>query len=174
MSIERSEPNASKFNENLPLPYDLRLADFRLAMQDVYDFFHDVNGYLAEKGLDRLDEMLRPAAMSGILSATLTASLARHARALTVNQWHNGHPDLVRKNQHPDNAVESGNEGVEVKSTRNVGGAVDTHGARNQWMCVFVYSVDNETEPARDRKPNEIHRRIPREGRRCRLPLEFA
>ena len=25
------------------------------------------------------------------------------------------------------------------------------HGARNQWMCVFVYRVDNQTEPAVDR-----------------------
>ena len=33
------------------------------------------------------------------------------------------------------------------------GGAVDTHGARDQWMCVFVYEVDTETEPARDRRP---------------------
>ena len=46
-----------------------------------------------------------------------------------------------------------GSEGVEVKTTRKEGSAVDTHGARNQWMCVCVYSVDNETEPARERKP---------------------
>jgi hypothetical protein len=29
----------------------------------------------------------------------------------------------------------------------------DTHGAREQWMCVFVYDVDTETEPAMDRSP---------------------
>ncbi len=57
------------------LPYELRLMDFELAMQDLYDFF--------------------------------------------------------RK-----------------------GGAVDTHGARDQWMCVFVYEVDTESEPARDRRPD--------------------
>jgi hypothetical protein len=54
---------------------------------------------------------------------------------------------------YPDNCVKAGSEGVEVKTTRKEGGAVDTHGARNQWMCVFVYSVDNESEPARERKP---------------------
>jgi len=41
---------------------------------------------------------------------------------------------------------------VEIK-TRASGRAVDTHGAREQWMCVFVYHVDNQTEPARDRHP---------------------
>ena len=28
------------------------------------------------------------------------------------------------------------------------GGAVDTHGARDKWMCVFVYRTDHENEPA--------------------------
>jgi hypothetical protein len=29
----------------------------------------------------------------------------------------------------------------------------DTHGGRDQWMCVFVYQVDNQTEPAQQRAP---------------------
>lgn len=49
--------------------------------------------------------------------------------------------------------VSAGVEGVEIKTTRKSGGAVDTHGARDQWMCVFVYAVDCVTEPARDRAP---------------------
>jgi hypothetical protein len=71
-------------NPSLSLPYSLRIDDFRIAMQDVYDFFYDVNRLLDEKGL---------------------------------------------------------------------GGAVDTHGARDQWMCVFVYEMDNTTEPAVSRAP---------------------
>ena len=64
-------------------------------MQDVYDFFHDVNSHLVGKGLERLDDMLRPAIMSGVLSDMLTASLAKHSRVLTENTYFNGHPDLV-------------------------------------------------------------------------------
>ena len=30
---------------------------------------------------------------------------------------------------------------------------MDTHGARDQWMCAFVYRVDNDTEPAINRAP---------------------
>ena len=30
-----------------------------------------------------------------------------------------------------------------MKTTRKRGGAVDTHGTREQWLCVFVYEVDN-------------------------------
>jgi hypothetical protein len=153
MPVARNLVETSKFNTAARLPFELRLEDFRLAMQDVYDFFFDVNTGLVEKGLDRLDEVLRPAIMSGVLSDMLTASLAKHSRALVVNCYFNGHPDLVVKGKYPNNAVKAGGEGVEIKTTRKAGGAVDTHGAREQWMCVFVYTLDNQSEPAIDRAP---------------------
>jgi len=105
--------------------------------------------------LPRLDDMLRPAACSGIISDMMTASLASHSRVLTENQYHNGHPDLIVSGRYADDAVQSGSpeDGVEVKSTRKKGGAVDMHGARQQWLCVFVYRVDNETQPAANRSP---------------------
>ena len=95
--------------------------------------------------------MIRPAAMSGVISDLLTASLANHSRTLAENRYFNGHPDLLVEGACPNNAVQAGTEGVEIKSTLKAGGAVDTHGARDQWMCVFVYTVDLETEPARER-----------------------
>lgn len=153
MPVQRNAVDAGKFNTAARLAYELRLEDFRLAMQDVYDFFFDVNTGLVAKGLDRLDDMLRPAIMSGVLSDMLTASLAKHSRVLTVNNYFNGHPDLVVRGRYPNNAVKAGEHGIEIKTTRKAGGAVDTHGARNQWMCVFVYKVDNEAEPAVDRAP---------------------
>jgi hypothetical protein len=114
------------------LPFELRLEDFALALQDVYDFFFDVNLELVAKGLERLDDMLRPAIMSGVLSDMLTASLAKHSRTLTENEHFNGHPDLVVRGVYPGNAVASGTEGVEIKTTKKPGGAVDTHGAREK------------------------------------------
>ena len=153
MPIVRQTPDPTKFNHDANLPYMLRLEDFGLVMQDVYDFFFDVNTHLSDRGLKRFDEMLRPAAMSGLLSDMITASMARHSRVLVENRYHNGHPDLIVNGIYPNDAVKAGEEGVEVKSTRKSGGAVDTHGAREQWMCVFVYNVDNETEPAAERAP---------------------
>jgi len=153
MAIKRNSLHADGFNTALELPFALRIGDFKAAVQDVYDFFFDVNAGLLERELERLDDMLRPAIMSGVLSDMLTASLAKHSRALVVNAYHNGHPDLVVKGEYANNAVKSGAKGVEVKTTRKAGGAVDTHGAREQWMCVFVYRVDNSTEPARNRAP---------------------
>jgi hypothetical protein len=132
MPIQRNYPDPTKFNSSALLPFELRLNDFAMAMQDVYDFFHDVNVGLVDKGLDRLDDMLRPAIMSGFLSDMLTASLAKHSRTLTANCYFNGHPDLVVRGVYPENCVKAGSQGVEIKTTRKEGGAVDTHGARDQ------------------------------------------
>lgn len=153
MALSRKTVDPKKFNKSASLPYELRIQDVQMGMQDVYDFFYDVNSHLIGKGLQRLDDMLRPAIMSGLLSDMLTASLAKHSRALTQNCYFNGHPDLVVQGYYAGNAVKAGTEGIEIKTTRKSGGAVDTHGAREQWMCVFVYNVDTESEPARDRQP---------------------
>jgi hypothetical protein len=135
------------------LPYALRLEDFQIAMQDVYDFLFDVNTFFLERGLPRLDDLLRPANLSGLLSDMLTASLAKHSRSLVQNNYHNGHPDLLLRGKYPNNAAKAGEEGVEIKTTGKKGGAVDTHGGRKQWMCVFVYQLDSKTEPAQNRSP---------------------
>ena len=153
MPITRNQPITTKFNQNAVLPFELRLKDFELAMQDVYDFFYDVNVLLTGKGLQTLDDMLRPAIMSGLLSDMLSASMAKHSRALVQNRYFNGHPDLLLQGRYPNDSVKAGSEGIEIKTTRKSGGAVDTHGARDQWMCVFVYEIDNESEPAMDRQP---------------------
>ena len=39
MAVTRNVVDAAKFNAAAQLPYELRLQDFQMAMQDVYDFF---------------------------------------------------------------------------------------------------------------------------------------
>lgn len=154
MDIKKAAVDPSKFNPDAALPYELRAADFEMAMRDVYDFFFDVNSYLLGKGLDRLDDMLRPANCSGTLLDMLTDALAKHSRTLTVNRFPNGHPDLVVQGRYPNDRVKAGEHGMEVKSTRKRGGAVDMHGARDQILCTFVYEVDNDRgKPAHQREP---------------------
>src|SRR2546421_7667020 len=126
MPAERNRPKRENFNQQAQLPFQLRLEDFEIAMQDVYDLFYDVNSGLLEKGLQRLDDFLRPAIMSGLLSDLFTASIAKHARTLTQNHYFNGHPDLVVKGAYPNDAVKAGTEGVEIKTTRKSGGCRDT------------------------------------------------
>ena len=151
--MKKQKIDRDAFNIKPELPFELRTTDFEAAMQDIYDFFYDVNALLRKKGLRRLDDTLRPAAMSGILSDMLSASLASHSRSLVENRFFNGHPDLIVQGRYKGDSVKAGEFGVEIKCTRKKGGAVDTHGARNQWLCVFVYATDQTTEPADDRLP---------------------
>jgi len=97
----RENVRADAFNTNAQLPFELRLKDFEIAMQDVYDFFYDVNGLFQKKGLPRLDDGLRPAIMSDML----TTSLAKHSRSLVQNRYFNGHPDLIVNGVYPNNSV---------------------------------------------------------------------
>lgn len=152
---ERLVPNADGFNRSAVLPYALRTADFELAMQDIYDLLADINSALLRRDLRRLEETVRPAVFSGILSDAITSAVARHSRVLTANQFHNGHPDLIPEGKYPRNRVNAGEDGVEIKATRGRGG-VDAHGARVAWLCVFRYEVDSVTEPEIDRMPTEI------------------
>ena len=151
----RVQPDSTKFNQQAALPYELRLADFELAMQDLYDLLFDINTAMVSRGLQRLEETVRPAIFSGILSDALTASVARHSRVLTENRFHNGHPDLIPQGRYPNNAVKAGEHGVEVKATKGKGG-VDTHGARNAWLCVFRWQLDATTQPVVSRAPTRI------------------
>ena len=59
MPVNRNIVDRTKFNDSIHLPFQLRIDDFQLTMQDVYDFFFDVNEHLIGKGLQRLDDMLR-------------------------------------------------------------------------------------------------------------------
>ncbi len=95
MPLKKQVLDLTAFNPRANLPYSLRLKDFEIAMQDVYDFFYDVNAMLLGKGLHRMDDMLRPAAMSGMISDMLTASMAKHARVLVENEHFDDHPDLI-------------------------------------------------------------------------------
>lgn len=151
--VTRAAVDKGAFNSGAYLPFELRHLDFEASMQDAYDFFYDVNTFLRGRGLPRLEDTLRAANLSGLITDMLTASLARHSRALVVNRYPNGHPDLLVGGAYPGDAAKSAERGVEVKTTRKAGGAVDMHGAREQTIAVFVYRVDTSTEPADDRAP---------------------
>jgi hypothetical protein len=156
-ALKKAAINPNGFNPAVKLPFNLRKSDFEAAMQDIYDFLSDTNQFLVDKGLPRLDDTVRAANMSGLLSDLLTDSMAKHARNMARNKYHNGHPDLLVGGEYPNDSVQSGTEGVEIKATNKKGGAVDTHGARDQYMCVFVYQADrDQTKSVYDRETLEF------------------
>lgn len=149
-------PNKSWLNPAAQLPYQLRSGDFLSALDDLYALLHDMNSALTDKGLSRLEEVLKPQTFTSIISDTLAVYVGHHARVLTPNRYFNGHPDLIPGGQYPNDAVQSGAEGVEVKATVRPTSAADMHSSREGWLCLFRYRVDRVTEPATDRRPTEI------------------
>lgn len=49
MPVSKNIVSLDGFHQAVVLPYNLRLHDFQMAMQDVYDFFYDVNLLLEGK-----------------------------------------------------------------------------------------------------------------------------
>ena len=102
MSLVQNEVTTKCFNRDAKLPFGLRLKDFEMAMQDVYDFFYDVNLGHIERGLQRLDDMLRPAILSGVLyDVDNSTEPAKDRAPMTVTEIYLGQvtKNDFRKNQ---------------------------------------------------------------------------
>ncbi len=64
MPVEKNAVAHSYFNQEAQLPYELRLKDFEMAMENVYDFFYDVNSKFGSKVLREPCHMLPTSVMS--------------------------------------------------------------------------------------------------------------
>ena len=145
------------FGRDLDLPYGLRAAEVRAAIEDIYDFLHNVNRFLTERGWDRLEETLMAATFSGVISEMVVQSTSKQSASLIRNQYHNGRPDLLPRGRYPENAVLRGEEGVEVKASRNDGGW-QGHNIESGWITIFQYQVDLGTQPVEERQPTRFVR----------------
>lgn len=154
---DRPNVHPRGFNYDLRLPYGLRVGEVRAAIEDIYDFLHNVNRFLTDKGWDRLEETLMPATFSGMISELVVQSTSKQSASLNRNQYHNGRPDLVPRGLYPNDAVLRGEEGIEVKASRYEGGW-QGHNIESGWIMIFQYQVDLETQPVEEREPTKFVR----------------
>lgn len=154
--MKRAQVNRGGFNDDLTLPYALRLDMFAIAMDDIYEVLHNINSGLVSRGLLPFENSVRGAIYSGMLSDLLTEGMASHAAGLVKNQYSNGHPDLLPAGRYADNSARSAEEGVEIKVTKKASGAVDMHSDRPAWYCIFRYVADYSTEPIMERAPTRF------------------
>jgi hypothetical protein len=152
----QAKVNPDGFNTERTLPYSLRLNDFAGAMDDIYVTLANINDGLTSRGLLRIEETVRGAIYSGLLSDLLAAALAAHSLGLVKNAYKNGHPDLLPVGQFVNDSAQAAEGGVEVKVTSKPGGAVDMHSARPAWYAVFRYQTDHETQPVVNRAPTRF------------------
>lgn len=155
--IDRPNLHPRGFDQQLDLPYGLRVAEVRAALEDVYDFLYNVNTFLTRKGWERLEETLMAATFSGVISEMLVQSISKQSKSVVKNQYHNGRPDLVPRGHYESDSVLQGEEGIEVKASRNAGGW-QGHNVESGWILIFHYQVDLEAEPVEDRQPTKFAR----------------
>jgi hypothetical protein len=122
------------------LPYGLDRRVFDSTLESMYDFFQLVNTALSQRGMEWIENLVQPAAISTMTSDMAAAAVARYSNLLVVNRHHNGHPDLIPRGEYPDDAIAAGEHGVEIKSTLHT--VSDCHSPRNGWYCQFQYRVD--------------------------------
>lgn len=156
-STDRPNLHPKGFNYDIALPYGLRVAEVRAAIEDIYDFLHNVNRFLTERGWDRLEETLLAATFSGVISEMVVQSTSKQSASLIKNQHHNGRPDLVPRGHYPNDAALRGEEGVEVKASRYASGW-QGHNIESGWIMVCQYQVDLETQPVEEREATRFVR----------------
>lgn len=155
-TLKRAQVDKNGFNTALKLPYALKLDVFAIAIDDIYDMLHNLNTGLVNRGLLPFENSVRGAIYTGMLSDLMTEAIASHAAGLVKNTHSNGHPDLLPAGRYVNDAAQGAEEGVEVKVTKKAGGAVDMHGARPAWYCIFRYLADYDTQPVINREPTRF------------------
>lgn len=127
-------------NREAILPYGLTVEEVETAICETYRLFDGLNEYLMHNDFRPLEELLLGNSLSGILSELLVKNAARVSKTLDANLKVGGHPDLLPKGHYSSNMVLKGEEGIEVKCSRQKGGW-QGHNPEECWIMVFRYAV---------------------------------
>lgn len=141
---------AANFNSNATLPYGCTIKHIRQAMEEFVDFLGFLNRQLHARGLSRLEAMLMPANFSSMVGEFIIASIPKYCSGLVKNRYHNGHPDLLPANCFPDDSLQHGCDGIEVKGSRYLRGW-QGHNAEDCWLMVVVFDSN---------RPADAHKKI--------------
>lgn len=154
--ILRAEIVEGYFNSGAELPCGLTVSEIRQAIIDTYEFLFDLNNFFVSKGYARLEELLLGNSRSGMISEILVKHIGENSSTLTRNRKVGGHPDLIPRGKYPNDEVLHGNEGIEVKTSKQPGGW-QGHNPEDAWLLIFRYVEDARSgvSPS-ERKPLEF------------------
>lgn len=146
-------PVEAYWNYNIQLPYGLTTDTVRLAVEDVYNFFYRINSLLVEQeGLDFFESLVLGNTLSSVMSELLVKRMSAHSTTLARNRLVGGHPDLIPNGRYLSDHVLKGEEGIEVKTSRQDGGW-QGHNPEVGWLMVFRYKMGDPTQPFEERQP---------------------
>lgn len=145
-------------NRDADLPYDISVQNVVDAIQDLYDYWYEVNEWHLENGYGRFHEQFRANnAIGGFISHRVTVHLAEQYPELVVNRMDDGYPDLLYDGtdfEWPEDYCikdeEGEGPGLEVKSSR--GNTFYAHHNVEEWLMGIHYRINGRSpvpeEPA--------------------------
>lgn len=135
------------FNPSAVLPHGLTTDQVRGAMQEFLEFIGYVDTQLCAKGLNPLAAMFMPANFSSLVGEFVNATIPRYCPTLAKNVYHNGYPDLIPRGYFPGDAVQHGDQGIEVKASRYPRGW-QGHNKEEGWLMVYVFDAARPADVA--------------------------
>ena len=147
--------DATAFNADASIPYGVTTQHVRRAMEGFLDFLGFINGQLHTKKLERLESFLMPANFSSIVGEFMAASIPKYSKGVIRNRYHNGHPDLIPVGAHPENAIQHGPEGIEIKGSRYLNGW-QGHNAEECWLMVFCFNANSSGDAGKGVGPKRF------------------
>lgn len=140
-----AKPDRANFNRDVDLPHGLTVDHVAAAMDEFVDFVGFINQQLNTKKIERLETMLMAANFSSIVGEFMTSNIPKHCPTIVKNGYHNGHPDMLPAGRYPDNKLQHGTEGIEVKASRYLR-SWQGHNAEDAWLMVFCFQSGRPTD----------------------------
>lgn len=133
------------FNPRAEIPYGVKPSHVRKAMEEFIDFLGFINSQLHTRKLERLESFLMPANFSSIVGEFMGTAIPKHCKSVVRNKYHNGHPDVLPTGDYPDDAIQHGPEGIEIKGSRYLRGW-QGHNAEEVWLMVFAFDSNTSRD----------------------------
>ncbi len=96
--------------------------------------------------------MLMSANFSSIVGEFIGASLPKHCTSIVKNRYHNGHPDIIPARTYPNDAVQHGDQGIEIKASRYLQGW-QGHNAEDTWLMIFMFDSGRQSDKLKNISP---------------------
>ncbi|MEX2168963.1 MAG: hypothetical protein WD851_06615 [Pirellulales bacterium] len=125
--------------------YGVKTSHICKAMEEFIDFVGFINVQLHRKKIERLESFLMPANFSSIVGEFMGAAIPKHCKTVIRNKYHNGHPDMIPTSLYPEDAIQHGPEGIEIKGSRHSSGW-QGHNAEEMWLMVFVFDSNTSRD----------------------------
>jgi hypothetical protein len=127
------------FRPNVPLPPGLKLSHVEAAMNATQSIVAQINANLAGSGAKPLPEYIQGNNFSGLVSNVFCDALNDHSPY--KHNSHQAYPDLINP------AVKEGGkpDGLEVKSTIQIGKGGESHNGHSGWHCIACFTIAPES-----------------------------